>query len=118
MIFPTFRYFRPRNNSQEEAHKYLFVDLIQNFKQLTLGLTKLGFADNFAGWVENDLTIVAGEEVLVPNQIGEPVSQRIILRGGDGSQNIVDGDELWTAAQVSLKNVGATTVTISVVFLK
>lgn len=118
MIFPQFKPFRPRDFSLQEMTKYISIDLGFNFQQLTLGLTKLRFGDNFAGWITTDLEIVAGEEVSIANQLGEPVTARIILRGGDGSQNIVDGETAWTAQTVSLKNVGATTATVSVAFLK
>lgn len=118
MIFPSFRGFRPRDNSIAELAKYLSIDLIHNFNMLTLGLTKLRMGDNFAGWVVDGLEIKAGSEVILANNLGEPVSHRIILRGGDGAQNIVDGDGLWTAQQVTLKNVGAVDATISVAFLK
>lgn len=118
MKFPSLREFRPtREASLGEVVKYLNVDLVQTLRLLTLGLTKLSFADNFAGWTE-EVLIPAGQEIAVTNKLGEVPSCRIICRGGDGSQNIVDGVTAWTENQVFLRNVGVTDVTVTVAFLK
>jgi hypothetical protein len=118
MIFPQFRQYRNRYSNLADAIGYLTTDLLYNFNILTTGLRKLSFSDNFAGFLVKDITITPGIEAIIANQLGEPVTQRIVVRGGAGSQNIVDGDTEWTATQVSLKNTGGSPVTISVVFLK
>lgn len=117
MKFPTFREFRQRDTSLGAIAKYLSVDLVRSLRELTLGLTKLSFEDNFAGW-STEVTIPAGSEVQITNQLGEVPNHRLITRGGTDSNNIVDGDTEWTAQLVSLKNTGATTVTVTAVFLK
>lgn len=119
MIIPNFREFRPRikDNLLKEIAQYLTVDMIHNFKILTLGLTKLSFADNFDSF-EVEVTIAAGQELAIRNELGEAVTKRMIVRGGADAQNIVDGTTEWTSDFVYLTNVGTITTTATVVFLK
>jgi hypothetical protein len=117
MKFAIQREFRPSRNTLDEVIKYLTVDLKCSLLDLSLGLTKLSFQDNFAGFIET-ITIPASSSVEIINRLDEVPSYRVILRGGTGAQNVVDGDSTWTAQTVSLKNVGLTTVTVTVAFLK
>lgn len=120
MKFPTFREFRPLRRGDESRNivEYLSIHLIRNFKQLSLGLTKLSFADNFEGFIVENLSIPAGVEVEITNRLDNIPSQRLIIRGGEGSENVVDGDTAWSQDKVYLKNVGGMDALVTVQFLK
>lgn len=125
MKFSVFKEFRgiPINSMPETAlmviDKYLKVDLTRMIKELTTGLNLLTFVDNFQSF-EVEVTIINGTELQIRNQFSDGTipSRRIVIRGGDDSQNIVDGDTDWDANFVYLKNVGSATATATVLFLK
>lgn len=123
MKFPQLREFRPSNRTASEtvseALKYLSIDLVRTLKDLTVGLTKLSFLDNFDSFQAN-VTIDAGEELAIRNDLsgGLIPTQRIIVRGGIGAQNLVDGTAEWTSEFVYLRNVGGTSLTATVIFLR
>lgn len=102
----------------ESIAYYLTVDLTTSMRELANGLTKLNFRDNFESF-EVEVSIAAGAELEIRNElVGVIPSERLIVRGNDGSQNIVDGDTEWTLNFVYLKNVGATTAEAKIIFFK
>lgn len=117
MKFLENRKYRPINGNIFEVVKYLTTDLQIFLSNLVIGLTKLQIDDNFNGWVQ-EVFIPFGEEVKINNRLGEIISYKIVLRGKDGAQNIVDGDSEWTREAVYLKNTGLTDVSVMVAFLK
>lgn len=120
MKFLQFKEFRsPTYSTLEGVVEFLRTELRKTWKELQVGLTKLSFLDNFESFSE-EVTIGAGAELAVRNQFrdGSIPTQRLVVKGGDGSQNIVDGTTAWDSNFVYLKNTGASSVTATVVFLK
>jgi len=119
MKFPTFREYRPLKNLDPLVNiaDYLGIHLLRNFKQLSLGLTKLSFADNFEGF-SVELEVPAGQEVEITNRLDRIPSQRFVVRGGSGAESVVDGDTAWTQEKLYMKNVGASQAVVTVLFLK
>ena len=119
MKFTAFKEFRYlAQNKIEDVSEYVGIDLKKILRELQLGLNKLTFQDNFNSFTET-VTIPATSELSIRNKLlNEVPSYRLIVRGGDGAQNIVDGDALWDENYVSLKNTGATDVTFTVVFFR
>lgn len=120
MKFSLFKEFRSYSQDLiSDVNMYLRDDVKKIIRELQLGLTRLSFSDNFNSFIV-EVDMPATTEVAIRNQLqdaGVP-SQRIILRGGDGTQNITDGVTEWDQNYVYLKNQGATAVTITVAFLK
>lgn len=102
----------------ESIGYYLTVDLTTSMRELANGLTKLNFRDNFESF-EVEVEIVAGGEVEIRNELqGAIPSERLIVRGNEGSKDIVDGDTEWNLNFVYLKNVGAATAQAKIIFFK
>lgn len=119
MKFSSFKEFRGAfKETIEDVAKYLSIDITKTLRELSNGLTKLNFADNFESF-EVSVTINNGTELAIRNELrtGKIPTKRIIVRGGDGVQNIVDGDIEWTKNYVYLKNTGASPVSLTVIFL-
>jgi len=84
-------------------------------KSLFAGLLKLSFKDNFQSFTVEELTIPAGTEVSITNQLGTiPTARLIVRQTGDGL--VTDG--VWDLQTVRLFNNGAVDVTITVIFFK
>ena len=119
MKVPGFMEFRPFLNDDQEMRKYLNVDMVRNLRELTSILRKLRFEDNFTSWIEDDLTIGGGSEVQIRNMLDPEIpSMRLVVRGGAGAENVVDGTTAWTSNYVYLQNTGGSSVTVDVLFLK
>lgn len=99
-----------------DAEKYLSVDLSLSLRDLFLNLSNLSFEDNFSAFIEN-VTIAAGTEIKIRNQLKVIPSSKIILRDY-GSNTIVDGDTEWTQDYVYLKNIGMASARAKVLFLR
>jgi hypothetical protein len=120
MRFTGFKEFRGLVGSTlDDVLLYLRNDLKKFLRELQLGLTKLSFADNFESF-QVTVTISAGAELQIRNELLNSAipTKRIIVKGGSGAQDIVDGDTEWNLNYVYLKNTGASTATATVVFLK
>ena len=118
MKFAGFREYRPSNQTIEEIIKYLSVDLVRSQRELTVGLTKLDLEENFNSFLVNGIVVPAASELAIRNQLNVIPTQRIIVKGGTDSNNVVDGDTPWDINFLYLKNVGATDATINVLFIK
>ena len=118
MKFTAFKEFR-LSRTVEAVADYLTADLVKFLREMQLGLTRLSFTDNFEAF-SVEVTIPATTEVLIRNQLksGQTPTQRIIVRGGVGSEQIVDGDTKWTTDFVSLQNLSGSEVTATVIFLR
>lgn len=119
MRFTNFKEFR----GVLQVADYLATDLANFLRDLRFGLDRLSFDENFEGFIVEDIEIGVGAELKIRNQLRNIVpSQRLILRGKAGTENIVDGDTEWTTNFVYLKNNGATAITtatkVKVLFLK
>lgn len=120
MKFLAFKEFRSFGNAAiDEINRYLAVDLAKIIKELRVGLEKLSIGENFASF-SVDVTIGAGVELQIRNQFrdGTIPTQRLVVRGGDGSWAIADGPTRWDTDFVYLKNYGGSTASATVVFLK
>ena len=117
MKFTILRQFRKIQGTIEDVFTYLETDLQTTLKDLSTGLTKLSFDDNFQGWVE-EVTIPASSELKILNRLQTKIpSYKLILRGKTGAESVVDGDTEWTIDNVYLKNLSGSSVTVTVAFL-
>lgn len=112
--FSGFRLFK-LGTTLESVVTYLSSGLNQSLRELQAGLQGLSFADNFDSF-EVTVVIPATSELQIRNQLPVRPSKRIIVRSN--SATVVDGDTAWSADYVYLKNTGATSATITVVFLR
>lgn len=120
MKFASFKEFRQAvANTLEDVVAYLNTDHTKMIRELNVGLSKMSLVDNFDSFVTTE-TIPAGTEVQIRNGLrnGQVPTYRIILRGDAGSVDVVDGDTAWNTNFVSLKNVGASPATVTVLFLR
>lgn len=112
----------PKLTNTRGVIKYIDIDLWSWLKDLSIGLLKIDFKQNFQSFRVDNLNIPAGMEVAIPNQFrrtypGIIPSSRIIIRQ-QGDANIIDGVAVWTANQVFLRNPSANDAVISVIFFK
>lgn len=120
MKFSSFKEFRGAlAATAEDVVNYLNADLTKIIRELNVGLTRLTFDDNFESFVTT-VTIPAGTEVAIRNGLlnGMVPRYRVILRGNDGSKDVVDGVVAWNKDYVSLRNVGASSATLTVAFMR
>lgn len=112
----------PKLTNRDSTIKYLEIDLWSWLKELSNGLLKISFKENFQSFIVDNLSIPAGQEVAISNQFrtaypGTIPSGRIIVRQ-QGDANIIDGTKVWTETQLYLRNPSANDAVISVLFFK
>lgn len=112
----------PKLTNRNSVIKYVEIDLWSWLKELSIGLLKIDFKQNFQSFTVESITIPAGVEVSIPNQFrtaypGTIPSGRIITRQ-IGNANIIDGNTSWTENHVYLRNPSANDAVISVIFFK
>ena len=120
MKFSSFKEFRQAISSTiEDVVSYLNTDITKIIRELNIGLTRLNLSDNFESFVKT-VTIPATSELAIRNELqgGRIPSHWIKLRSDTGGIDVVDGDAVWNANYVYLKNTGASSATVTVVFLK
>jgi hypothetical protein len=111
----------PKNTDRNSIVKFLEVDLWSWLRDLSVGLLKINFSDNFQSF-RVDIKIPPITEISIPNEFrnvypGVVPSGRMIVRQL-GNATIVDGPTNWNKDFVYLYNPSGTTVSISVIFLK
>jgi len=111
----------PMLTNKNAILKYVEVDLWSWLKQLTIGLLKINFKENFQSFIVQNVSIPAGQEIAIANQFrraypGLIPTMRLIVRQ-QGDANIIDGTTGWTESQLYLFNPSANDVTITVIFL-
>ena len=111
----------PMLTNKQGILKYVEVDLWSWLRQLTIGLLKINFKENFQSFIVQNVSIPAGQEIAIANQFrraypGLIPTQRIIVRQ-QGDANIIDGTTAWTESQLYLLNPSANDAVITVVFL-
>jgi hypothetical protein len=117
MKFFGFKEFRQdRSLTLDDLIEYLSIDLKSSLRELTTGLRKLTFDDNFESF-EVDVTIPAGTELAIRNELKSIPTRRIILATNLGGLDVYDGDTEWTTDFLYLTNSGASTAQMKVVFL-
>ena len=118
MKFPGFREFKInvfKDITSEDIVKYLSVDLVYSLRELTLGLRRLTFTENFQSF-KITVTIAAGSETAIRNELDTIPTGRIILKSTSG--DIVDGDTADNLNFVFLKNAGASSATVTAIFIR
>lgn len=112
----------PRLASKGSILKYLETDMWTWFRDLSVGLLKINFAENFESFRVENLVIKNGQEVAIPNQLNSkannsiPTSRIIVRQQGNGL--VTDGPTPWTTNLVYLFNNGPDDVVITVIFFK
>jgi hypothetical protein len=118
MKFPGFRELRNNGDlSVKDVIKYLSVDLIYILRELTNGLTKLDFSDNFQSF-SVAVEIAAASELQIRNELDLIPTKWVIMDNIVGGANIERGDSEWTLDWIYLKNVGGSTCQATVTFFK
>lgn len=112
----------PKLTNRDSYIKYLEVDLWSWLKELSNGLLKIDFQQNFQAFIVQNVSIPAGQEISISNQFknsypGTIPSGRLITRQ-QGDANIIDGTTPWTASHLYLRNPSANDAVISVLFFK
>lgn len=109
----------PRLVNRKLVEKYLEVDLWTWAREITTAFSRINFLENFQSFLVSNLTIPAGSEVSIKNQLplGQIPTGRIITRQS-GDANIIDGDSPWTVNLLFLKNPSANNAVISVLFFQ
>lgn len=110
----------PKLTNRSSVVKYVEIDLWSWLKELSIGLLKINFKDNFQSFIVQNVSIPAGMEVAIPNQFrtaypGYIPTGRIITRQ-QGDANIIDGTTAWTENHVYLRNPSSNDAVISVLF--
>jgi hypothetical protein len=107
--------------AKSSIQKYLESDLWSWFVELTTGLRRINFLDNFQSFRLDEVSLPVGVEIALPNGLKNrdrgaiPTSRLIVRQTGNGV--ITDGSTPWNADEVFLKNEGPDPVVISVIFL-
>lgn len=112
----------PKLTNRNSVIKYVEIDLWSWLKELSIGILKIDFKQNFQSFIVQNLSIPAGVEVAIPNQFrksypGTIPSGRIITRQ-QGDANIIDGTTTWSANHVYLRNPSTNDAVVSVIFFK
>jgi len=112
----------PKLTNRNSVVKYVEIDLWSWLKELSIGLLKIDFKQNFQSFTVENISIPAGVEVSIPNQFrtaypGTIPSGRIITRQL-GNATIIDGNTSWTENHVYLRNPSANDAVITVIFFK
>lgn len=112
----------PKLTNRNSVIKYVEIDLWSWLKDLSSGLLKINFQQNFQSFTVENIEIPAGIEVSIPNAFrtaypGTIPSGRIIIRQL-GDANILDGNTSWTDSHVYLRNPSANDAVVSVIFFK
>jgi hypothetical protein len=112
----------PKLSNRNSIIQYLEVHLWGWLRDLSTGILKINFTDNFQSFIVQDLLIPANTEISIHNEFsiyypGSIPSGRIITRQ-IGDANILDGDTRWTTTHVSLRNPSSNDATITILFFK
>lgn len=120
MKFTAFKELRVfATTTVQDIIKYLSVDLAIALRELSVGLKKLDFLENYESF-KVSVSIPATSELAIRNELrdGTIPRFRIVVKGGANAQHIVDGTTAWTSDFVYLYNTSASTATADVVFFK
>jgi len=118
MKFGAFKEFRKEAQGENGVEGYLDADLTKIIRELSIGLTRLSLQDNFDSFTVT-VTIPATTELAIRNQlVGRLPAYKLILRGGDNTHLVVDGETAWNLNYVYLKNNHVDPLTVTVVFFR
>ena len=89
-----------------------------DLRELSFGLTRLTFKDNFESSTIDGIVIPAGQEKQIQYQLVEgKVGKYFINLGQTGNGLITKGSTAWTSSHIYLVNNGTEQVTLSIVIL-
>lgn len=90
--------------------------LKQVIRELSSGLTKLTFQDNFEGFDAEDIVITSGSEAKIRNELKFiPTRYIITMQEGNG---LLAKSGVWTKDHLYMTNHGPDTVTATIRFLR
>lgn len=122
MKFTFFKEFRvafglPVEQKFEAIFTYLRRDLTKTFRELSNGLNRLRFVDNFESF-EVSVTVAANSTLSIQNELGQGrIPTKMIIVNGDG-RDITTDKSVWTVNNVSVTNNHATNSrTVTLLFL-
>lgn len=97
------------------------LETLSNFKQilkeLSIGLTRLDFVNNFQSF-QTEVTITANTEEKIRNELTFIPTKMLIVKQ-TGNALVTAGDTVWTANYLYLKNHDAANdATVKVIFFK
>ena len=92
--------------------------IISLSRELTTGLDRLSFEDNFDAYIVEGITIDAGETERIANGLDTIPSKYVIVNQEGGSVIAKSSDSEWTNTDLYLKNYGTEDVTLSIVFMR
>lgn len=98
--------------------KNAWREVTEALRDLFQGLTKLSFTDNMESFEITNSTIGAGQTYKWKNQLKLIPTRWIVVRNSSGMPISDNGFDGWDINTVSLKNVGASSTTISVIFMR
>jgi hypothetical protein len=112
----------PKLTNRSSVIKYLEIDLWSWLRELANGTVRWNFQENFQSFEVTNLTILAGQQVAIPNQFktsdpGAIPTHRIITRQ-QGDANIIDGTTEWSSSFLYLYNPSGNNAIVSVIFFK
>lgn len=111
----------PKFFARGSIQKYLESDLWTWFKELSIGLLRMDFLDNFESFRVDEVSLPVGTEVAIANGLRNrfagviPTSKIIVRQTGNG---LVTDGQPWNQNEVFLINNGPDPVVISVIFFK
>jgi hypothetical protein len=93
-------------------------ELSDALRDLFTGLLRLNFSDNFESFEVVNETFTAGQTRTFANKLNFIPTKWIVVRNSAGMAISDNGFAGWTSQTVSLKNIGASSTIISVIFLR
>jgi hypothetical protein len=93
-------------------------ELSDALRDLFTGLLKLNFTDNFESFEIIGETFTAGQTRTFSNNLNFIPTKWFVVRNSTGMPISDNGFAGWTSQTVSLKNTGASSTIISVIFLR
>ena len=100
--------------------KFNIIDSLKTVKELSKELSTrlraLTFDDNFKSF-EKEITIPATTEVSIRNEL-TTIPNYVINVGQTGNGLVTKGDTAWNINYLTIKNNGAASVTVKLLFLR
>lgn len=101
----------------DQMLKYLSGDLARTLKDLSLGLRRLTFAENFQTF-SHTFTVGDHDTVQIPNRLGAVDLEWVVVDISGDSRLVRDATTPWTAESIYLYNTGLVSVTATVRFFR
>ncbi len=92
-------------------------DIVDLVRQLSIGLYKLSFKDNFESFTVEGVQIPSNTEISIQNKLTF-VPKHYIITTQTGNSLVTKGDKEWTKTALYFKNNGSNDVTLNIVFLR